>query len=93
MKRFLAALMLALGLASLGFGVGGGVSAAFMTGAGKKGLDGAATVALFALTGVVAGLLAAIPLGMRLPLAGLVRWATIALLSGIGSVVFFVLRA
>ena len=82
MKRFLSAVLLTIGLASLGFGVGGGVSAEFMLGGRKGGLEDAAMVAICALGGAVAGVALAVFLAFRLALPTLLRSAIIAVLLG-----------
>jgi hypothetical protein len=90
--RFLFGGLLTIGLASLGFGMAGGLSAGLTAGTGSGGLESAATVALCALSGMMVGTLVAIFLTLRLALPHLVRCAVIALLLGIASVGFFVWR-
>ena len=92
MNRFFAATLLTMGLLLLGFGLGGGLAAEFVVAAGRSGLEGAATVALFALGGAIAGLVAGILLARRLPLPVLVRWTVISMLLGTGIFALFLWR-
>jgi hypothetical protein len=64
MKRLAVALLVTIGFAALGFGVGGGVSALFVR--GSAGFEGAAAVAVGALCGTMAGCVAGLLLARRI---------------------------
>ncbi len=92
MKRFLAALPLVIGLATLGFGLGGGLSAELLLGPGRQGIDAAVTVAIWAIAAALTGFAVGLVLAFRIAMPRLLRVGLVVLFVGASTVGFFVWR-
>lgn len=90
--RVVSSVLFSIGLASFGFAVGGGISAEFAKRSGSVGLQGATTVAAWALIGTIVGFVIAIFLAFRLESSSLFRLTFIALLIGFAALSFFLGR-